>query len=195
MIIKCDDMMVCFLCTLAFLIGAIPTGYLLAQLYGISDIRVFGSGNIGASNVGRLLGWKAFVLVFFLDALKAAGTLWFAQKFSASHETLLIVAFATLLGNCYSPFLGFNGGKGVATLMGIVGAFSPLLMCCAISIWLSIFSLTHIPARASISTLCVLPFLSYFFMSFSFIFFLVGTFLVVLWRHERNFQFINYVKK
>ena len=179
------------LCIVSFLIGAIPSGYLLAKWYGITDIRAFGSGNIGASNLGRILGWKAFVLVFFLDALKAAALLLYAQTFNLSNEQLIIIAFTTLLGNCYSPFLNFNGGKGVATLIGIVGAFSFFVMCCAIITWILILALTHIPAIASVCTLCILPFLSYLFMPFSLIPFLIVASLIVFWRHKKNLQLLS----
>jgi acyl phosphate:glycerol-3-phosphate acyltransferase len=186
-----DNGLVFILCILSFLVGAIPSGYLLAKWYGITDIRTVGSGNIGASNLGRALGWKAFVIVFSLDALKAAAILLYAQTYNLSNEWLIIIAFATLLGNCFSPFLGFNGGKGVATLIGVVGVFSPFVMFCAVAIWLLILALTHIPAIASLCTLSTLPFLSYLFMPFYLIPFLIVASLIVFWRHKKNLQLLD----
>lgn len=191
MILNSSNILLCILAVFSFLVGAIPSGYLLAKFWGISDIRNFGSGNIGASNIGRTLGWKAFVLVFFFDALKAGGVLVYAQIFHFSNEQLLVVAGAILLGNCYSPFLGFNGGKGVATLMGIVGVFSLLLMFYAILFWLTILIITRIPAVASISMVCILPLLSYFFMLFSLIPFLLIAVVVIVWRHKKNFKLLS----
>lgn len=186
-----DGIVVCFLCGLSFLVGAIPSGYLFAKWYGITDIRNIGSGNIGASNVGRMLGWKAFVTVFLLDASKAALMLLYAQTFNFSNVFLMCIAFFLLLGNCFSPFLGFNGGKGVATLMGIMGALSPLVMICAAVTWLIIVFLTKVPAIASVCTLCMLPFLSYFLIPFSFIPFLLIASFIVFYRHKKNFQLLG----
>ncbi|RTL07435.1 glycerol-3-phosphate acyltransferase [Candidatus Dependentiae bacterium] len=180
-----------FICLLSFLVGAIPSGYLFAKWYGISDVRTIGSGNIGASNVGRALGWKAFIMVFLLDALKAIIVLLWAQLFVSSFILLVIIAFGVLIGNCFSPFLQFNGGKGVATLMGIIGVFSPLVMCCAVVIWLIAVALTKVPAIASLCTLCTLPFLSYCFISISFIPFLLAASFIVLWRHKQNFKLLK----
>lgn len=177
-----------FLLVIAFFVGAIPSGYLLAKWYGIGDIRTIGSGNIGASNLGRVLGWKAFVIVFFLDALKAALMLFYAQAVGVAMVWLSLVALASLLGNCFSPFLGFSGGKGGATLMGIVGAFSPFTMFCGAFAWLTFLAVTQIPAVASVCTLCLLPIFSYLFLPFALIPFLVVASLIVCWRHKRNFQ-------
>ncbi len=109
---------------LAYLIGAVPTGYLLARSFGI-DITKHGSGNIGATNVARVLGSKKyFFLIFFLDVFKAAGFLYLAQPY-LSQLHLLYCAVAILLGNAYSIFLRFRGGKGVATSFGILLALFP----------------------------------------------------------------------
>ena len=122
----------------AYLVGAIPFGVLLGQLHGI-DIREHGSRNIGATNVGRVLGRRWGILCFVLDALKgalpvlAAGAT--AGILGASAETVgaatlgwwLLVVAAALLGHMWSPFLKFTGGKGVATGFGALAAFWPLL--------------------------------------------------------------------
>lgn len=179
------------ICILSFLVGSIPSGYLFAKWYGITDVRTVGSGNIGASNVGRALGWKAFIAVFLLDALKAMMVLFFTQLFVCSSVILATVALVLLVGNCFSPFLQFNGGKGIATLMGIIGVFSPFVLCCAVVIWLITVALTKVPAIASLCTLCTLPFLSYFFISCSFIPFLLVASLIILWRHKKNFKLIG----
>jgi len=109
---------------LAYLIGSIPFGYVIARGIGGIDIRTVGSGNIGATNVGRVLGFRFFVAVFLLDFAK--GYLptrflpgWFA---STSPDLPVGVAVATILGHNFPVFLGFRGGKGVATSLGAVGA-------------------------------------------------------------------------
>src|SRR6185437_8800676 len=105
----------------AYIVGSIPFGLMIGKSRGI-DPRKAGSGNIGATNVGRLLGVKFFALVFTLDLLKgmlptlAAGALLhFAAADALSYALWLSVGFAAILGHMYSLFLGFKGGKGVAT--------------------------------------------------------------------------------
>src|SRR5690348_15473304 len=104
--------------TAAYLVGAIPTGYLIAKLKGITDIRQHGSGNIGATNVSRILGKHYFFLIFFLDAGKAYLFI-HALKAHFSFNYLCIFASIVLVGNGYSIFLRGSGGKGVATLFGL----------------------------------------------------------------------------
>lgn len=179
------------LCVIGFFVGGIPSGYLFAKWYKIDDIRTVGSGNIGASNIGRILGRTAFVIVFLLDAIKAILFLLYTKSCIYSFVLVAVVGLVLLLGNCFSPFLQFNGGKGVATLLGIVGVFSPIVMCCAVVVWLIVVVLTKVPAIASVCTLCTLPFLSYYFISFSFIPFLLVASLIILWKHKKNFKLIG----
>ena len=113
----------------AYLIGSIPFGLIVGLAKGV-DVRKAGSGNIGASNVGRLLGKRFFFLVFLLDLLKgllpmlAAATI--AQRGTANgggaatYELVLLVALAAILGHMFSVFLRFKGGKGVATSAGVI---------------------------------------------------------------------------
>jgi acyl-phosphate glycerol 3-phosphate acyltransferase len=113
---------------LAYLLGSIPFGFLVARIFGKIDIRTVGSGNIGATNVGRVLGFKFFVLVFLLDFFKGfLPTLYLPML--ARYETSLIlpdlpvlVAVAAILGHNFPVYLKFQGGKGVATSLGSVFA-------------------------------------------------------------------------
>ncbi len=109
---------------LAYLIGSIPFGYLIARTIGGVDIRTVGSGNIGATNVGRVLGFRFFVAVFLLDFLKGfLPTRFLLDSFGATLFNLPVgVAVATILGHNFPIFLGFKGGKGVATSLGAVSA-------------------------------------------------------------------------
>lgn len=114
------------LIVLAYVLGSVPFGLLVGLARGI-DVRTAGSGNIGATNVGRLLGGKFFALVFFLDLLKgllpmlAGAMLLRGQRLDLLTYLLwLLVGFATILGHMYSLFLGFKGGKGVATSAGVM---------------------------------------------------------------------------
>ena len=109
---------------LAYLIGSIPFGYLIGRFVGGVDIRTLGSGNIGATNVGRVLGFRFFVVVFLLDFAKGfLPTRFLPGAFAAAGSDLPVgVAVAAILGHNFPIFLGFKGGKGVATSLGAVWA-------------------------------------------------------------------------
>lgn len=116
---------------LCYLIGAIPTSYLFVRIAQKKDIRQHGSGNSGATNAARMMGAWAFFTILCIDALKAYGALYLAYVYGGfSLEGLLVCAGALLIGNSFSPFLKFSGGKGVATGLGVISfMFSPLIAC------------------------------------------------------------------
>lgn len=144
----------------AYLIGAIPTGYIIARYSGISDIRTHGSGNIGATNVARVLGIKYFFLVFFLDAAKAFLFLK-ALAYSGSSDFLLVCAAGVILvGNGFSVFLRFSGGKGVATAVGILAALAPHLLLLVALPWTILILLTKTMGVACVGASLSLPFLA-----------------------------------
>src|SRR6266849_4997641 len=105
----------------AYFIGAIPFGYLIARRRGVDILRQ-GSGNIGATNVGRILGWRFGVLVFLLDfakgTLPALAAAWLAERVGSglpAHSLEVAAGLAAFLGHMFPIYLGFHGGKGVAT--------------------------------------------------------------------------------
>ncbi len=142
----------------AYLAGSIPFGLMVGLAKGV-DPRKAGSGNIGATNVGRLLGGKFFALVFALDLLKgllptlAAGAiLHFAAGTAASYAQWLLVGFATILGHMFSLFLNFKGGKGVATSMGVILGVYPYYTLAAgatLFVFLIVFALSRYISVAS----------------------------------------------
>ena len=107
----------------AYLLGSIPFSYLVARHYGVSDVRNVGSGNVGATNVMRAAGKTAGVLAFLLDALKGAAAALVAQRLTPGPTLPALAATTAVLGHMYPVWLGFRGGKGVATGCG---AFLPL---------------------------------------------------------------------
>src|SRR5277367_694945 len=103
-----------------YLLGSIPFGILLTRLFGGGDIRVAGSGNIGATNVSRVAGPAAGILTLLLDGLKGAAAVWLAARFASGSATWMTVAgVAALVGHCYPVWLRFRGGKGIATGAGM----------------------------------------------------------------------------
>ena len=124
---------------LAFLLGAIPFGYIIARLKGV-DIRKHGSGNVGATNVARVLGKKYGVVVYLLDFLKGYIPTAIAVKLYGIDSFLTAsVGLSAVLGHMFSPFLGFRGGKGVATASGVLFGLSPLLGLLVLALWGAIF--------------------------------------------------------
>ncbi len=146
---------------LAYLIGSIPTGFLLARAKGINDIRKHGSGNIGATNVARILGKKYFFLIFFLDASKAFFYLMVLHILAVNYITILLAAAALLLGNAFSIFLRLRGGKGISTSVGILLALKPILAVLLFGIWFLVLMISRTVGTASIVALILLPILSW----------------------------------
>ena len=153
---------------IAYLLGSIPTGFLVAKARGV-DIRTVGSGNIGATNVLRILGKPAGVFVLLADAAKGwlatfvvaklvAGW-FFPDAGSLSREWFAICAgLAAILGHNYTCWLHFKGGKGIATSAGVLVAlvWGPLLII--LGIWIVVFALTRYVSLASICASFTLPF-------------------------------------
>lgn len=151
------------LSTLAsFLLGSIPFGLLVGRTHGI-DVRTIGSGNVGAMNVGRILGHKWFFVVFILDLLKGllptllGGWLLRAYGSGVSLQAVMIarlaVGTASILGHNYSPFLRFRGGKGVSTSLGVALGIYPDLSVPAVMafmVWATAFGLTRMSSVGSI---------------------------------------------
>jgi glycerol-3-phosphate acyltransferase PlsY len=120
----------------AYFLGSIPTGLLLARAFGV-DIRASGSGNIGATNVYRTLGRKVGIMTLAGDGLKGLIPVVAAGYFGFPIAWIALAGLAAFLGHVYSVFLGFKGGKGVATALGVFIGISPL----AVLIVLAVFSL------------------------------------------------------
>ena len=141
----------------AFLLGSIPTGYLVARAKGI-DIRQHGSGNIGATNVFRTLGKPVGILVFVIDALKGFAAVWLASRFGGGSDwPVIIAAVGAIAGHNYTPWLGFKGGKGIATSAGVLIALMPWAVLAIALVWFAVFFATRYVSLASISAAAALP--------------------------------------
>jgi acyl-phosphate glycerol 3-phosphate acyltransferase len=149
---------------ISYLVGAIPFGYLVARGRGV-DILQKGSGNIGATNVGRVLGRPFGILVFLLDFAKGALPALFASIWASAHELDLpadslpvAAAVAALLGHLFPVYLHFRGGKGVATAAGAVGVLLPGPAAAALLSWLAIVLASRYVSLASLAAAAVLCF-------------------------------------
>jgi acyl phosphate:glycerol-3-phosphate acyltransferase len=113
---------------LSYLIGNMMTGYIIVKLLGKQDIRLQGSGNVGARNAGRLYGKAAFILTFLGDALKGAVVVLLARYLDFSEEVQLIGLALAILGHLKPIMLRFKGGKGISTFIGGIVAFVPTVI-------------------------------------------------------------------
>src|SRR5438128_11093146 len=146
----------------AYLIGAIPFGYLIARSRGV-DILRRGSGNIGATNVGRVLGPAFGILVFVLDFTKGAAPVaaaaWIAGATHSglpSHSLEVTAGLAAFLGHLFPVYLRFRGGKGVATGAGVVAVLLPVPAITPLLTWVAVLCLTRYVSLASLAAVSVL---------------------------------------
>ncbi len=144
-------------CAIGFLVGGIPFGYLTGRLVLKDDIRKHGSGNIGATNVARILGWKWGFVVLFLDALKGllptlAAAIFLNEGNSEALVNLaaILTGICCILGHMYPIWLRLRGGKGVATGLGVVLVIAPFASGVASAAFLIVFALKRIVGLASV---------------------------------------------
>jgi len=147
----------------AYLIGSIPTGYLIARLKGV-DIRQTGSGNIGATNVFRTLGKPAGITVLLIDAVKGFIPT-FLVRYILHHPDPTVMEYHAMtaglfaiLGHNYTCWLNFKGGKGIATSAGVLVALVPIALLITLGGWILIFVLSRYVSLASIGAAVLLPF-------------------------------------
>ena len=143
----------------AYLVGALPTSYLVGRLARGIDLREHGSKNLGATNVYRVLGWGWAVPVALVDVLKGAlPVAGFAPWAGGPAWTPIALGVAAVLGHAYSPYVRFKGGKGVATAAGMFLALAPLAVLLAIPVWVACVWLTGYVSVASITVALAFPF-------------------------------------
>jgi acyl phosphate:glycerol-3-phosphate acyltransferase len=142
---------------LAYLIGAIPVGYLVARAFGIGDIRDHGSGNIGATNVLRTAGKLPAVLTLVGDVVKGAAAVALGAAWSGEGRVAAACALAALVGNCWSIFLGFRGGKGGATGLGAFLALVPWALLPAALVWLAVTTTFRYVSLATVTSAACVP--------------------------------------
>jgi glycerol-3-phosphate acyltransferase PlsY len=143
----------------AYLVGAIPVGYLVARLFGVTDIRRHGSGTIGATNVLRTAGWLPGVVTLAGDIVKGWAAVGLAGWIGGATPVALAVgAVAAVVGNCWSIFLGFRGGKGVATGLGALLRLAPLAALAALPVFLVVVLTTRFVSLGSLMAAACVPF-------------------------------------
>jgi acyl phosphate:glycerol-3-phosphate acyltransferase len=141
--------MVAYLLVLiAYLLGSVPTGYILGSLAGV-DVRQAGSGNVGATNVARVVGKRHGIFTLIADVAKGFVPVFLALNLNFSPLATACVGIAAFLGHVYSVFLRFEGGKGVATALGVFLALAPWATLVLIMIFAAVFLATRIVSLSS----------------------------------------------
>lgn len=184
-----------------YLLGSIPNGLIVSKSHGI-DVRNFGSGNIGATNVLRVLGHKWGYLVFALDSLKGLLAVlfayWVSNHFLPENSSDILIGIiagvACILGHTFPIWLRFKGGKGVATSAGVLLGLMPLAVISVFIVWVVLFKTTRYVSVASMGAAIALP---VFVLTYLYLGLLTGTSrlvfsvviaAVVLWAHRSNIR-------
>lgn len=174
------------LCLVSYLIGSIPFGVVMARAQNL-NIREHGSGNIGATNVARVMGKKAGLLTLLGDVLKGVIVVFAAGSF---YEKPMLVALAGLmvfLGHLYSIFLKFKGGKGVATSLGLFSYIMPWATLCSVGVFSVCLWITGYVSIGSISAAITLPLFAIFFkLPLPYIYLAVIVGILTVQRHYGN---------
>ena len=195
-----------FAAVLAFAIGGIPFGWVFARVVKGVDLRTVGSGNVGATNASRLFEGRravsAFLAVFILDCLKGFAAAWWSPELAAwiggepAENTLRVVCgSAAILGHVFTPYLGWRGGKGVATVLGVVTALATWPAIYAVGAWGVVLLSTRYMSLGSIVAMVTIP-VTYWLREKSETFrghlgtfvFLTVCAVIVIWRHRENIR-------
>lgn len=185
-----------FLIVFSYLLGSIPTGFIAGKLRGI-DIRNFGSGNIGATNVIRTIGVRVGISVLLIDFLKAFVYIQIYKSFfmpNGLYWMLVLVCFFMILGNIFPIFLGFRGGKGIATSAGIFASIVPQPFLLSLLFFVLITSISRYVSLGSLVASVVLlssSLYSYLFQkqgSFAIVVFIGMVTVVVFLKHKANIK-------
>jgi glycerol-3-phosphate acyltransferase PlsY len=173
-----------FALALGYLLGSIPFGLILTRLAGKGDVRKIGSGNIGATNVLRTGSRWLAVLTLVLDCLKATVAIVLAQLLFGI-ETGIAAAAGALVGHLYPLWLGFRGGKGVATFLGILIALLWPAALVYAAVWIVLLAMLRISSLAGMTAAVTAPVVAFALHS-PYVPMLLGFALLVLWKHREN---------
>lgn len=173
---------------LAYLVGSIPNALWIGRMFKNIDVRDFGSGNVGATNAARVLGWKLGVMVLLFDAFKGMIFIIIARKFGLSDIYVVLIGLAAILGHSYSIYLKFKGGKAVATSLGVMLVLIPKVIIILVIVFLLIVIFSGYVSLASISVAGLLPILTYIMYNniIALLSLVVG--ILVIWRHKSNIK-------
>lgn len=178
---------------LAYVLGATPTSYWVGRwFYGV-DLRTKGSGNLGATNTFRNLGWKAAVPVILVDIFKGWLPVWLFPQLdhTAAWGWTLGYAAAAILGHVFSFWVGFKGGKGIATSAGVFLALAPWSVLIALLVWIILVATTRMVSVGSLGAAVAVPITVFFLPHWggdALLLFTLGLAAFVFWAHRSNIR-------
>lgn len=183
--------MILILALAAYLMGSVPFAILSSRLFGLADPRSYGSGNPGATNVLRSGNKAAALFTLIGDGAKGWFAVWLVQylvpNYGLDAQAIAVVAFCVFLGHLYPLFLGFKGGKGVATAAGVLLALHPLLGLATLAIWLVVAFTLRYSSLAAITAAGLSPLVSLiWFAPLPIPAAITGLAVLLIWRHKEN---------
>ena len=183
-----DDMLTILVCLLGYLLGSIPFGLVLTRTAGLGDIRGIGSGNIGATNVLRTGRKGLAAATLILDGLKGAAAVLIAQAMLWNQDTALFAGLAAVLGHLFPIWLGFKGGKGAATGLGVLIAASWPVGLAACAAWLLVAGAARFSSLATLAAFAVAPFVALVLEEYSVVKLAFTIAVLVFVRHQANIR-------
>lgn len=175
--------------TASYLLGAIPTGIVISRLMGKGDPRKSGSGNIGATNVGRTAGKLAGVLTLLGDVLKGGVPVFLAARYYPESLFVSLVGLAAFMGHLFPVYLGFKGGKGVATGLGVMAVICPLAILLSAAVFAVVAAAKRYVSLASMLAAAALPvFFSFFPKGRDYVGMAVVVAVLVILKHKDNIK-------
>lgn len=172
----------------AYLLGSVPFGLVITKLAGLGDVRAIGSGNIGATNVLRTGRKDLALLTLLLDAGKAGIAVVIAMQLAADDATATAAGMAAFFGHCFPIYLGFKGGKGVATFFGTLFAVHWQLGLITGIIWLLVAAVFRMSSLAGIVSAFAAPIVAFYALGVPGWPFIIGMSVIILVRHKDNIQ-------
>ena len=152
-----EELIWVLLAMLGYVLGAIPFGIVVSKAFALPDPRTVGSRNVGFTNVLRVSGTKAGVLTLLGDMGKGWVMSWVAMQWLTTESFIMVVALSPILGHLFSPFLGFKGGKGVATALGSVLGLSPSMGTLLLLIWLGAVAIWRYSSGGALAAFGLFP--------------------------------------
>jgi glycerol-3-phosphate acyltransferase PlsY len=172
----------------AYLLGSIPTGYILGKLSGV-DVRDLGSGNVGATNVGRSVGKWQGILTLLVDMFKGTVPVAIGIRINLPPGAIAAIGCTVFLGHLYPVFLKFRGGKGVATGLGVLLVIAPLASVLLVGVFIAVVIPTRLVSLSSIITAALAPLALWMFFQPPVIVLMGGVLAaMIVWRHRGNIQ-------
>lgn len=173
----------------AYVLGATPSGLWICRWFGNLDIRDYGSKNTGATNVYRVMGWKIALLVFLMDSLKGAASVYIGFWLTQDPLGALLGGLMALVGHSLSFWMGFKGGRGVATGIGVLASLMPMVAGLVFLIWLiTVFITRYVSLGSILGSVGAVALAWYFDYPASYQIFVLFIGLFVIFRHRENIQ-------